>query len=120
VTASVSDKRAWPLSDQDWRDWYFEVGRSHLCLILLAVWDPLGVYDAHEAADEYERYTADALVYLRSEDADGLAGELARIEREWMGVAGRFGPHDERRDVAKRIIALAWASAWLWAGKPKA
>lgn len=74
--------------------------------------------DTPEAADEYEMYAADVLVFLSEQDVAGLERELRRIERDFMGVVGLVAPQSSHREAAERIIALAWSSAWLWAGRP--
>jgi hypothetical protein len=116
VTSGPRRKCSWPLSEDARRAWFADVGRTHLNLILLAVWDPAGVSDVPDGADEYERYTVGAAAYLPNEDAAGLARELGRIEVELMGLSERAANVD-RLDVAQRIVALASGSAWLWARK---
>lgn len=86
---------------------------------MLALWDPVGVQDTPEAADEYEGYVGRVFPFIRDEDASALADELRLIEQRDMGIfqprSPGITPHDQ---VAGRLIAMAQASAWIWAGKP--
>ena len=68
-------------------------------------WDPIGVKDIPEAADEYDSYVGGVYRLIASgSTAQGLAEHLARIELTRMGT----GPIDPARliPVAERLLAL--------------
>lgn len=70
--------------------------------ILLQFWDPIGVKDAPEAADEYTSY-ARTIVRMLSEgrDAYAISNYLRELESGWFAV-----PANEERinEVVKLIV----------------
>jgi hypothetical protein len=50
-------------------------------------WDPIGVSDVPEAADEYDRYLGGVYRLLECHATDeAIASHLRKIEVEWMGL----------------------------------
>lgn len=112
-------ERPWPFDAEGWNAWLLDVGRNHLTLFMLAVWDPVGAQGAPEAADEYEDYVGRVFPFIRDDDVSGLADELRLIELREMGIFQPRPPGTPTHDyVAEQLIGLALASTWLWAGKP--
>ena len=72
---------------------------------LMQHWDPIGVADIPEAADEYDSYIASAyriLAGTRSEEE--LIEFLHRTETETMGLNPR--PRESLREVARQLLSL--------------
>lgn len=72
---------------------------------LMRDWDPIGVADIPEAADEYDSYIASIyriLVDARSEEA--MVDFLYRTETETMGLTG--SSRDRLREVARKLLTL--------------
>jgi hypothetical protein len=89
----------------EWREWWQARGRDQLVRRLLEDWDPIGVRDAPEAADEYEDYASQVGRMLRSgSPPEEIARHLAEIESEEMGL--------ERRDPEALLPAARRLRAW--------
>ncbi|MGO9062080.1 MAG: hypothetical protein ACLQU2_32640 [Candidatus Binataceae bacterium] len=71
--------------------------------LFMREWDPIGMSDAPEAQDEYDRYVAKAYVMLMDEGAsrEEIASYLRWAEEDWMGLA----PADLAR-IARVVDAL--------------
>jgi hypothetical protein len=106
--------RQFSMSEDDWRVWFSSGGRDDLNLLLFALWDPIGVSETAITAGEYESYVNEVLAYVRIDDPEGLAQHLRHIARDAMGFSWAELP----LDAAHRIINGAYASAWIWAGRP--
>jgi hypothetical protein len=82
--------------------------RARVRRILLQDWDPIGIRDAPEASDEYDRYADRAYVMLMDERAtvEVIAAYLYEIAAEHMG----FGRHpriaEHSRSVAETLVRL--------------
>jgi hypothetical protein len=101
------------LSAEAWADWFSDVGRADVALLLFVLWDPIGVRDEPAAANEYIAYAPACLEAIRTQDPRGLAERLTEITRTEM----RLDPESTARLEAKAqaIIDGARASAWRWA-----
>jgi hypothetical protein len=106
--------RDFNLSAQQWTAWFAQRGEGELSLLLFAIWDPIGVSHSAITAGEYDFYTRDVLAYVRDDDAAGLADYLLEVATERMGLSSPTRP----TDAAQRVINGAYASAWIWAGRP--
>ena len=106
--------RDFTLSAQQWAAWFAQRGEAELSLLLFAIWDPIGVSHSAITAGEYDFYTRDVLAYVRDDDAAGLADYLLEMATERMGLSSPTRP----TDAAQRVINGAYASAWIWAGRP--
>jgi hypothetical protein len=72
---------------------------------LMQHWDPIGVADIPEAADEYDSYIGSVyriLAGTRSEEE--LVEFLHRTETETMGLNPR--PRESLREVAQQLLSL--------------
>ena len=72
---------------------------------LMRDWDPIGVADIPEAADEYDSYIGSVyriLAGTRSEDE--LVEFLYHTETETMGLGA--GSRERLREVARRLLTL--------------
>ncbi len=72
---------------------------------LMRHWDPIGVADVPQAADEYDRYIGPVyriLADTRSED--GLVEFLYRTETQAMGLNGVSREH--LREVARFLLTI--------------
>jgi hypothetical protein len=107
-------EREFRMEPDMWAAWFAAGGRADLGLLLFAIWDPIGVSDVAIAAGEYDNYAPDVLQYVRDDDAAGLAAYLHGVAVDAMGLSRPEVP----ADAAARIINGAYASAWLWAGRP--
>lgn len=85
-------------------DWAkFASFRGIVRLFLCVAWDPIGVFGAPQALDEYDRYVVPiARLIEGGASREELAAHLEKIEREQMGL--RPGP--ELQAVAERLL---WA-----------
>ena len=106
--------RDFNLSAQQWTAWFAQRGEAELSLLLFAIWDPIGVSHSAITAGEYDFYTRDVLAYVRDDDAAGLADYLLEVATERMGLSSPTRP----TVAAQRVINGAYASAWIWAGRP--
>ncbi len=72
---------------------------------LMQHWDPIGVSDVPEAADEYDSYIGSVYRILASSRSEKeLVEFLHRTERETMEVASH--EREELRDIARRLLSL--------------
>jgi hypothetical protein len=106
--------RDFSMSQEQWAAWFAERGAADLALLMFAIWDPIGVSDSAICAGEYEFYDRDVLAYVRDDDPAGLTEYFRRAASEAMGLSRTEPPED----AAQRVINGAYASAWLWAGRP--
>ena len=76
--------------------------------ILLHEWDPIGVSDAAEAADEYDTYADEAYVMLMYRDAGAaeIAAYLLEIATGHMGLSYRAELGERCDKVAERLVFL--------------
>ncbi|HEY2858250.1 MAG TPA: hypothetical protein VGJ21_07530 [Terracidiphilus sp.] len=75
--------------------------RGEIRRVLMAHWDPIGVKDLPEAADEYDGYIWGVLgLLLRSASNAEIVNHLRRIEIEQMGLCDLQG------------VAFAREGAW--------
>jgi hypothetical protein len=66
--------------------------RNAIRQILMQKWDPIGVKDVPEAADEYDMYIDDICCLLKREASDEeLSKHLVKIETERMGLSDANG-----------------------------
>ena len=73
--------------------------------VLLRDWDPIGVNDIPEAADEYRSYVRGAYdVAVSTRSASALAKHLLHIEHERMGLSSR--PIAQVIPAAQKILDL--------------
>jgi hypothetical protein len=71
----------------EWHMWWKQRGARGLRGLLLREWDPIGVGDAPEAADEYDSYLGQIAERLRSgTSAEDLAAYLNVLSGEPMGL----------------------------------
>lgn len=90
----------------DWQKWWKHFGRVELRHLLLLYWDPVGVYGAPEAKDEYDHYAGQVAQMLREGcTTEEIATFLERVETHNMGLPpkARTGPQLEQ--VAERLAA---------------
>lgn len=73
--------------------------------VLMRDWDPIGVADIPEAADEYDSYIAPVYRILAgNRSTDELIGFLYRTETETMGLSRISRWH--LRKVAETLLSL--------------
>jgi hypothetical protein len=69
-------------------------------------WDPIGVRDAPEAADEYDSYLGPIGARLREgKDAAEIAAYLTDVEEERMGLGFSEAAGTRNTALAQRLIA---------------
>ncbi len=69
---------------RDWRPFASELG--HIRMILLTIWDPVGILGADGAMDEYDSYAEAVLELIHGgADVDQVENHLVNIENELMG-----------------------------------
>jgi hypothetical protein len=107
-------ERDFRMALDQWSAWFAARGSHDLSLLLFAIWDPIGISDTAIAAGEYENYAPDVLAYVREDDAAGLAEYLRGVAIDAMGLPEQELP----TEAARSVINGAYASAWLWAGRP--
>jgi len=63
--------------------------RARVREVLMRDWDPIGVSDVPEAADEYDRYVGEVYVMLMDQRAsvEAIADHLYRTSTEHMGLS---------------------------------
>lgn len=68
------------------------VRRIEIRRILMSKWDPIGVSDTPEAADEYDRYIGDVCTLLdRNATNEEITNYLRWVETERMGLTDLKG-----------------------------
>ena len=73
--------------------------------VLLRDWDPIGVNNDPELADEYDSYIAPVYrILVGSRSEDDLIGLLYRTERDQIGTACESP--EQLRPVAQKLLAL--------------
>ena len=73
--------------------------------VLLKKWDPIGVSDVPEAADEYDGYVGHVWNMLeQGRNAEALAQYLDEVASARMGLSPH---HDTALDAAQTLFALA-------------
>jgi hypothetical protein len=82
--------------------------RARVRRILLQEWDPIGIRDAPEASDEYDRYADRAYVMLMDDraTAEAIAAYLYQIASEHMGLGQQLRLAEDSKDVAQVLVAL--------------
>lgn len=98
----------------DWPDWWRERGKRELQCILMTAWDPIGVGDAAEAWDEYERYAPEVIRILReTEDPQEAASQVSRylsgVERDSMELHSDQSSLDNARLAASLVAWHEWS-----------
>lgn len=75
--------------------------------VLMECWDPIGVQDVPEAADEYDDYVGGVYRLLANDaTAEGIAKHLWDIEVYRMGLASKPGGLERLDPVARRLLAI--------------
>ena len=76
--------------------------------LLLREWDPIGIQDIPEAADEYDSYADRAYVMLMEEGATApmIAAYLEAIAAEHMGLGHSPRTAELSRQVAEKLLTL--------------
>jgi hypothetical protein len=70
----------------DYHQWWKHQGGQELRRLLIEQWDPIGVKNSPEAADEYDGYRGGVVQLLREgAPASRVAEYLAQVERSRMG-----------------------------------
>jgi hypothetical protein len=101
----------------EWREWWQREGRDGLNRLLLLQWDPIGLKQAPEAADEYESYASELGRMLRSgSPPEEIARHLAEIESEQMGLEER--PPERLLPVAEKLRAWYETATGERVGRP--
>jgi hypothetical protein len=82
--------------------------RARVREILMREWDPIGVADAPEAADEYDRYAAKAYVMLMDERADEkrIAAYLFDVATKSMGLSDTDRLTERSNRTATILVGL--------------
>jgi len=84
-----------------------KANRAVIRKILLADWDPIGVSDIPEAADEYDAYADTVFSMLVNQNAsvDDVAQYLFKVATERMGLS--YPQLEERCNKAARAVAAS-------------
>jgi len=89
-----------------------QAGSYHAAIreVLMQEWDPIGVADIPEAADEYDSYINQIHgLLIRREPLDKLVDFLWWVETEHMGLAGN---RCRTEQVAARLLRLPDEITW--------
>lgn len=90
-----------PWSREEQHEWWKRRGAQEMREMLLTLWDPIGVFDAAEAQDEYDSYGGRlARLLADGRGKEGLTAALAAA-REQMGLE----PAEEDAWVAEHLLA---------------
>jgi hypothetical protein len=88
----------------DWHRWWKERGGSGVRRLLMDEWDPIGVQQWPEAADEYDSYVG---VVGRMLHEGATAAEIEKyltgIREEYMGLGPSSDGQRRDKDVARRL-----------------
>jgi hypothetical protein len=82
--------------------------RAQVRRVLMDEWDPIGVRDAPEAQDEYDRYVAEVYVMLMDQRATpgAIAAHLYDRAINYIGVPDRPEVFERSRRAAELLTAL--------------
>jgi hypothetical protein len=82
--------------------------RARIREIFMREWDPIGVSDAPEAADEYDSYVAEAYVMLmdRRAAAEDLASYLFQIATQHMGLSATEDLARRSEQTAQTLVDM--------------
>lgn len=88
----------------DWHLWWKRTGARELRRILMEEWDPIGVADIPEAADEYDSYLGQIARRLREgASADEVAAFLHEVETVTMGLGSSAEARSRNEALAVRL-----------------
>jgi hypothetical protein len=90
----------------DWHTWWKRDGARELRALLMEHWDPIGVADVSEAADEYDTYVGHVGRMLREgKPAGEISGYLRYVRTVLIGLGGWPEMDAREPEVAARITA---------------
>ncbi|MCW2922100.1 MAG: hypothetical protein JWL76_1974 [Thermoleophilia bacterium] len=85
---------------EEWKRWWKHFGEIPLRHLMLLYWDPIGVYGASEALDEYDRYVSHVGgMLMRGEAAAAISLYLCDAAIDLMGIAAPTSDDTARRAV---------------------
>ena len=88
----------------DWHMWWKKRGGAGVRKLLMERWDPIGVGDMPDAADEYDSYVGTVGRMLREgATSEGLSAYLTRVRTEWMGLDHPASPVREP-EVSAQLV----------------
>jgi len=90
-----------PVKRKEWREWWRHRGEAELRELLMSEWDPIGVAEFPEAADEYDNYLGPIASRLsRGTPSADVARYLHVVRTRYMEL-----PENEAEDarVAQRL-----------------
>ncbi|HEX5322816.1 MAG TPA: hypothetical protein VFW40_03445 [Capsulimonadaceae bacterium] len=83
----------------------FKHWQKYIRLILLVIWDPIGIFGMEEAEDEYDSYALGVYGLLkRGATKEEIIDHLHQIETDQIGL---FPPRD-RMDIILAAEKLVW------------
>ena len=92
------------MTSDPWSLWWRRSGEAGLRKVLLNDWDPIGVDDVPEAADEYDSYLPQVAGRLRSgASVNEIASYLSHVRRDWMSL---LSDGEADREAAARVSRL--------------
>ena len=83
-----------------WRSWWHTVGEDELRAVAMEKWDPIGVSDVPEAADEYDAYLGQIARQLREGVSNAVLGSFLSQLTDGLGL----NPRREADLAAARAI----------------
>jgi hypothetical protein len=91
---------------KEWSRWWKDVGSDQMRLLVMDVWDPIGVRGEPAAINEYDSYLVRIVGGLRQGySIDAIASELAEYRTRNMGL-----PPAPERDRAAATAIADWYS----------
>ncbi len=88
----------------DWYAWYKSRGGSQLRVLLMDLWDPIGVRGVPEALDEYDTYAGRIANKLRAgADVGQVTAMLSDARTDAMGLSA-----NPAADAAAAAAVIAW------------
>jgi hypothetical protein len=100
---------------EDWHRWWKTTGARELRRILVEEWDPIGVREVPEAADEYDGYLGPLAARLREgASAEVIADYLTEVEEDRMGLGESATSRARNQTLAVRL--RAWHDQAMAAG----
>lgn len=89
---------------RDWYAWYKSRGGSQLRVLLMDLWDPIGVRGVPEAIDEYDTYAGRIANSIRAgADVGDVAAMLSDARTDAMGLSA-----DPATDAAAAAAIIDW------------
>jgi hypothetical protein len=114
VVDSPDAARDFSLDPADWRAWFDATGTRRYEPAALRRMGPDRGQRQRDRRGRIRELRRGRLGYVQDDDPEGLAAYLLDVERTAIGLSTAMATVS----IARRVLAGACASAWIWSGRP--